>query len=267
MLTNLSFNNQEHKTSSSLDLLNELQMVEKELYSFNLSEKESKQDLCCFIEFFISIEESKQEPLRSYLKSKLNLILNKGRGKAIAIFGMNSNGECIGLENSKLDETLTAFDSLCKELDISYKMNRITEGVNGKIAELGIIGDKDKFTEADRKTELRIGLFGDESTGKSTLIGVLVNGILDNGNGLAKSNIFRFQHEQNTGRTSNFSHYITGFDKSGELVNYDSIMLKINGDQHDNKSRLLWEELISNSKKIISFYDMGGQSKFSVRVN
>jgi len=43
-------------------------------------------------------------------------------------------------------------------------------------------------------------------------------------------------------------------------------MLKLNGEQQDNKNRLLWEELISNSKKIISFYDMGGQSKFSVSV-
>ena len=54
--------------------------------------------------------------------------------------------------------------------------------------------------------EVRIGMIGSVDAGKSTLTGVLANGKLDDGKGLARSSVLRHQHELDTGRTSSISH-------------------------------------------------------------
>ena len=53
--------------------------------------------------------------------------------------------------------------------------------------------------------------------GKSTLVGVLTQGELDNGRGRARLNLFRHLHEIQSGRTSSISHEILGFDAKGEV--------------------------------------------------
>lgn len=62
-------------------------------------------------------------------------------------------------------------------------------------------------------TEVRIGVIGNVDSGKSTLIGVLKNDILDNGRGSARLTILQHNHEKETGRTSSISkHYISKND-------------------------------------------------------
>ena len=69
-----------------------------------------------------------------------------------------------------------------------------------------------------------MGVLGEEGAGKSTIIGVLINGILDNGRGLARQNVFRHKHEILCGKTSSFSHQILGFDEEGNLTNYGDLL-------------------------------------------
>lgn len=54
--------------------------------------------------------------------------------------------------------------------------------------------------------------------GKSSLLGVLVKGDLDDGRGRARVNLFRHKHEIETGRTSSVGMEILGFDTAGEVV-------------------------------------------------
>ena len=58
---------------------------------------------------------------------------------------------------------------------------------------------------------------GNADVGKSTLLGVLSQGDLDNGRGKARLNMFRHLHEIQTGRTSSISHEVLGFDASGKV--------------------------------------------------
>ena len=55
--------------------------------------------------------------------------------------------------------------------------------------------------------------------GKSTLLGVLTHGELDNGRGTARQRLFRHKHEMETGRTSSVGNDILGFDNDGKVVN------------------------------------------------
>ena len=54
--------------------------------------------------------------------------------------------------------------------------------------------------------------------GKSTFLGVLTQGLLDNGRGSARLNLFRHLHEVHSGRTSSISYDILGFDTNGQVI-------------------------------------------------
>lgn len=65
----------------------------------------------------------------------------------------------------------------------------------------------------------RIAVVGNVDAGKSTLLGVLTHGELDNGRGVARQKLFRHKHEMESGRTSSVGNDILGFDASGNVVN------------------------------------------------
>jgi len=69
-----------------------------------------------------------------------------------------------------------------------------------------------KLAEGELFFELRVAVVGNVDSGKSTLLGVLSKGVLDNGRGKARLNIFRHKHEVESGRTSDIGREILGFD-------------------------------------------------------
>lgn len=62
-------------------------------------------------------------------------------------------------------------------------------------------------------------MVGNVDAGKSTLLGVLTHGELDNGRGFARQRLFRHKHEMESGRTSSVGNDILGFDSMGKVVN------------------------------------------------
>lgn len=70
---------------------------------------------------------------------------------------------------------------------------------------------------ASQFLDLRVAVLGNVDSGKSTLLGVLTQGELDNGRGRARLNLFRHLHEIQSGRTSSISFEILGFNSKGEV--------------------------------------------------
>jgi GTPase len=66
-----------------------------------------------------------------------------------------------------------------------------------------------KHLPQELRLSLRIIMLGDTNVGKSTLIGVLVNGIKDDGKGKARMNVFKYKHEVYQGTTSSLTHQVT----------------------------------------------------------
>jgi GTPase len=66
--------------------------------------------------------------------------------------------------------------------------------------------------------ELKISLVGNVDAGKSSIVGVLTRGILDDGNGLARSYVLKHNHERVRGQTSSIGTEIIGFDANGKHV-------------------------------------------------
>ena len=81
--------------------------------------------------------------------------------------------------------------------------------------------------------------------GKSTMLGVLVKGGLDDGRGKARVNLFRHKHEVESGRTSSVGMEIMGFDVHGDIV-----ASNVPG------RKLSWEEIGKRSVGIISVSDI-----------
>ena len=79
-----------------------------------------------------------------------------------------------------------------------------------------------KTNNDDHFIEIRIAFLGGANAGKSTLLGYLSHGELDNGYGKARLNLLRHRHEIETGRSSSISHSIIGFSSTGRLLNYAS---------------------------------------------
>ena len=56
-------------------------------------------------------------------------------------------------------------------------------------------------------------MIGNVDSGKTTLVGLLTKGIMDNGRGSAPMKVFNFGHEAQNGRTSSIAQEIMGFDE------------------------------------------------------
>ncbi|SPO31238.1 probable GTP-binding protein 1 [Ustilago trichophora] len=109
---------------------------------------------------------------------------------------------------------------------------------------------------AEELVELRIAVIGNVDAGKSTMLGVLTKGGLDDGRGKARVNLFRHKHEIESGRTSSVGMEIMGFDSKGRPVHNAA------GPGQEPGRKMSWEEVCAKSSKVISFIDLAGHERY-----
>ncbi|KAF4093374.1 hypothetical protein AMELA_G00001420 [Ameiurus melas] len=184
-----------------------------------------------------------------HLATQLKWRLQEGRGEAVYQIGVEDNGLLVGLTDNdmkasintlrRMAEKVGADITLLREREVDYESDKPR-----KIAEVLVrkVPDNQQFLD------LRVAVLGNVDSGKSTLLGVLTQGELDNGRGRARLNLFRHLHEIQTGRTSSISFEILGFNSKGEVVNY-------------SESRTA-EEICESSSKMITFIDLAGHHKY-----
>ncbi len=133
------------------------------------------------------------------------------------------------------------------ESDFKEKENSLVSypGVNNKLDDLII--DKIKLTSDPDPKEVRVCVIGNVDSGKSTLVSVLTNFVLDDGNGSARKLVLSYQHEKNSGRTSSISLHTLGYKNFKPVI-----PVKTNNCQYINQ----------NSDKIISLIDLCGHEKY-----
>ena len=71
----------------------------------------------------------------------------------------------------------------------------------------------DSSLSVREENDIRVAVIGNVDSGKSTLVGVLTKGIMDDGRGSARMKVFNFGHEAQNGRTSSIAQEIMGFDE------------------------------------------------------
>jgi len=180
-----------------------------------------------------------------HLVSQMKFRLQEGQGEAIYEIGIEDNGYPKGLTDDDLESSIKTLERMAAELHADITVLRERDGESGKVAEILVR----RFSE-EEFLEVRVAVAGNVDSGKSTLVGVLTQGNLDNGRGLARVNVFRHKHEVVTGRTSSISQQILGYNSKGQIVNYKLL---------DNQS---WTNIIEESSKVVTFIDLGGHEKY-----
>jgi elongation factor 1-alpha len=207
------------------------------------------------------------------LQTQMLFRLREGQGQAMYRLGIMDDGLAVGLIEKHFQESFRNLEKMATNLDAEAKIltkdnvgrtlkglekylkNSYFKNIVGFNEETGessedrfVVDIEIKFNTDYQYQSISIGIAGNVDSGKSTLLGVLTSGELDDGNGCARASIAHHRHEINSGQTSSRSYHIIGYDKSGKVVNFSRANT--------------WEEIIDRSQKIIRFCDLAGHEKY-----
>lgn len=152
--------------------------------------------------------------------------------------------------DESVQEILTKIKKISETLKCSCDIIKTKQGIFGIFFEF-LLQSQDKSNKIKNESntknifqEIKIGTFGEESSGKSTTTSVLINNELDDGKGLMSKKNYKSQHEILCGKSLYISHLILGLDNKNQPINESNL-----------------DELIKKSSKFINIYDMGGSDK------
>ncbi|XP_048473354.1 GTP-binding protein 1 isoform X3 [Rhincodon typus] len=174
--------------------------------------------------------------------------MDEGCGETIYVIGQGSDGKKYGLNDEDIEASVATVKSLAEQIYSDLILLRERQEAGGKVADYLVrkrVGENDFL-------EVRVAVVGNVDAGKSTLLGVLTHGELDNGRGFARQKLFRHKHEVESGRTSSVGNDILGFDSTGDVVNKP--------DSHGGG--LDWTKICEKSSKVITFIDLAGHEKY-----
>ncbi|XP_052862064.1 GTP-binding protein 1 [Anopheles cruzii] len=180
------------------------------------------------------------------LTKRLEERICASRGETVYEIGIGEDGGENGLEPDEYAASLATLQSLAAMLDAECVELRIRKAEKGTTGQYLIR----RKVEEDDFTEVRVAVVGNVDAGKSTLLGVLTHGELDNGRGFARQRLFRHKHEIESGRTSSVGNDILGFDSVGNVVN------------KPDHGTLDWVKICEKSAKVITFIDLAGHERY-----
>ncbi|KAJ8681187.1 hypothetical protein QAD02_016974 [Eretmocerus hayati] len=189
---------------------------------------------------------SPSEDQYELLLKKLTDRIQDGGSETIFDIGVGEDGSEDGLKEDEYAASVATLQSLAATLEADCVLLRQTK------ADHGLTGQYLVRKRLDQQDflEIRVAVVGNVDAGKSTLLGVLTHGELDNGRGLARQKLFRHKHEAETGRTSSVGNDILGFDSLGNVVNKP---------EHGS---LDWVKICEKSSKVITFIDLAGHERY-----
>ncbi len=174
------------------------------------------------------------------LASQMKYRVLQGKGRALYLIGVSDNGNIVGLPKENLEESLYVLREIAKYLNLRLGEKRIIK-FNKRFVALVII---EKSIE---KEHLIIGTAGHVDHGKSTLVGTLISGILDDGRGKTRLFLDTQKHEIERGLSADLSYAVYGFKNNGKVIRLRNPMNK------KEKARVVEE-----ADKLVSFVDTVG---------
>ncbi|KAK4138120.1 P-loop containing nucleoside triphosphate hydrolase protein [Trichocladium antarcticum] len=184
--------------------------------------------------------------------------LLEGHGEAVFDIGFENSNESMRLSRGEWDVAYRRLAEAAKRLRADTRLllsKNVGGALDGAPTKDGDCSGKVMIRQAPATVEdvieTRIAVVGNVDAGKSSMLGVLVKGDLDDGRGKARVNLFRHKHEIETGRTSSVGMEIMGFDTTGEVVVSDTPGRKLS-----------WEEIGKRSAKVITFTDLAGHERY-----
>ena len=182
-----------------------------------------------------------QKDRKQRLASQMKYRMERGEGEAIYFIGVDDDGNLKGLDEENFQESLFVLKNIAEEVG-SYilKVDKYPAD-KGQVAKV-LIGKKN----FGRKDHMLVGVAGHVDHGKSTLVGTLTTGNMDNGSGRTRIFLDLQKHEIERGLSADLSFAIYGFCKGTPLRVKNPLNKK-------EKAKLVEE-----CDKVISFVDTVG---------
>lgn len=179
------------------------------------------------------------------LLETIKMRVEDAQGETIYEIGVGE-GEPPGLQPEDFQASVATLRSITAALNLECVTLRERAVEGGTVAEY-LLRQK---LESQDFMEIRVAVVGNVDAGKSTLLGVLTHGELDNGRGFARQKLFRHKHEMESGRTSSVGNDILGFDACGNVVN------------KPDHGHLDWIKICEDAAKVITFIDLAGHERY-----
>ncbi|KIE01608.1 GTP-binding protein 1, partial [Metarhizium majus ARSEF 297] len=189
--------------------------------------------------------------------------IEEGMGETVFELGYENNGDSMKLTADDWNTAYKRLVAAAKAAGADCEL-LLTKNVGGEVEAESTANKPDKGggcngkilirrvpTNVEDVIETRIAVVGNVDAGKSSMLGVLVKGDLDDGRGKARVNLFRHKHEIESGRTSSVGMEIMGFDSVGKVITSDTPGRKLS-----------WEDIGKRSAKVITFSDLAGHEKY-----
>ncbi|CAH0488305.1 unnamed protein product [Peronospora farinosa] len=190
------------------------------------------------------------------LTTQMNWRLNEGGGIAFYEIGVKDNGEVLGLSENAVLQSLGALARMCRVVhaEMSLSKFRVGQDASRKAVRIQI----KRVLEHNTTKRLRVSVIGDFESGKSTLVGVLTRGCLDDGAGLARMQVCRHRHELENGCTSSVSEHTISVAPDGHFRCMDGLDTCNFGDSEDE------EEMHKPRRQetFITLSDLAGHKKY-----
>ncbi|ELZ38348.1 protein synthesis factor GTP-binding [Halorubrum saccharovorum DSM 1137] len=196
----------------------------------------------------VHLAEGRMESLVAQLRHRVL----SGDGEATYVLGVTDDGGLAGISPAAFSETMDVLSLLADEADAHIAdVETWSAGPAGNGSSEGLVGlatlrDGGMFETDD--DHLVIGTAGHVDHGKSTLVGTLVTGRADDGQGGTRGFLDVQPHEVERGLSADLSYAVYGFDDDGdEPIRMD------NPHRKSDRARIVEE-----ADRLVSFVDTVG---------
>jgi elongation factor 1-alpha len=182
------------------------------------------------------LERGRLESLASQMRHRILT----GDGVAVYVVGVTDDGGLKGVSEETYDETLDVLSTVATEADAVV---RDVETHNLDAGRVGVVTVADSYGGTEH---IVVGTAGHVDHGKSTLVGTLVTGSSDDGDGGTRAYLDVQPHEIERGLSADLSYGVYGFE-DGEPVRMNNPLSK------REKS-----DLVGGADRLVSFVDTVG---------
>jgi len=200
----------------------------------------------------LHLSEGRLESLAAQLRHRVL----SGDGEATYVVGVTDDGGLAGISPAEFSESMDVLSLLAEEAGahiedvktwgvdgVSENGSAVTDDTDGivgvaTVSEGSVLADDDHIV---------VGTAGHVDHGKSTLVGSLVTGDADDGEGGTRGFLDVQPHEVERGLSADLSYGVYGFDDDGEPIRMD------NPHRKDDRARVVEE-----SDRLVSFVDTVG---------
>ncbi len=173
------------------------------------------------------------------LACQMNHRIIMGRGRAIYVIGVSDDGKLKGIDEKRFNETVEILRRIASEISADV---RSVERFKIDSGYVGIV----EIVKSRAKEHIIVGTAGHVDHGKSTLIGCLITGKPDDGDGAVRIFLDTLKHEIERGLSADLHFTVFGF-KDGKPIRLKNPLNK-------NERAFVTEK----AEKLISFVDTVG---------